>query len=68
MKQTPDKLEGPEAWAAFDNLVTSVLNVPHAEIAGLSNHFGVVAGVFPNSLIGNHSFMKGSPAAGSILL
>lgn len=32
MKQTAEKLEGPEAWAAFDNLVTAVLKVPHAEM------------------------------------
>jgi hypothetical protein len=32
MKQASQQLEGPEAWAAFDNLVTSVLKVPRAEI------------------------------------
>jgi len=32
MKQIAEKLEGPEAWTAFDNLVTAVLKVPHAEI------------------------------------
>jgi hypothetical protein len=32
MKQTPEQIEGPEAWAAFDSLVTAVLKVPRAEI------------------------------------